>query len=281
MTNFEQDNNYEECVVTYLDVLGFKSHIYEKSGEEVSRILNRFRRAAEPYRFEDEAHDEAVARTEAGVEILSDAIVRARPVIENNRYGVLVHELMDLRYAQIGCIANGILVRGALTVDYLHLGGDLRGPYFGPGLIRAYEMERKEVVFPRIAIEERVIQRFTNRNDPSLRSDVNTYEYEVQFLNDILKEDESGLCFVDYLNAGPGEFDDAYAGLYEFFQRHHNLISSSLESLERPDILRKFNWLKKYHNSRICAEMESVELDKFEPELEDTPRNILEPLVID
>lgn len=281
MTNFEQDSNYEECVVTYLDVLGFKSHISEKSGEEVRRILNRFRRAAQPYRFEDEVHDEEVARTEAGVEILSDAIVRARAVRGDYRYGVLVHEIMDLRYAQIGCIANGILIRGALTVDYLHLGSDLRGPYFGPGLIRAYEMERKEVVFPRIAVEERVIQRFTNRNDPSLRSEVNTYEYEVNFLNDILKEDESGLFFIDYLNAGPDEFDDGYAGLYGFLQRHHSLISRSLESIERPDILRKFTWLKKYHNSCIFDEMKRVELDEFQPELENTPRDILEPLIIE
>lgn len=215
VTNFENDPDYEECIVTYLDVLGFQGHINEKSADEVKRILDVFRRVAQPQTFEGEAHDGIDARTEARIEILSDAIVRARPIANEYRYGVLAHELLDLQYIQIECIARGILTRGALTIDYLHLGNDLNGPYFGPGLIRAYEMERNEVIQPRIAVEERVVERF--KNDPLLRSEDNSYEYEVEFAERILKEDNSGLYFIDYLNADPGEFDNEYGGLLEFF----------------------------------------------------------------
>lgn len=281
MTSFDEDPNYEECIVTYLDVLGFRTLIAEKSAEEVQSILNRFRRSAQPYKFDDEAFDMELARMNANVEIVSDAIVRARPIKNDFRYGVLAHELMDLQYTQIDCISNGIVIRGALTIDYLHLGDGLRGPYFGPGLIRAYEMERHDVIFPRIMVEERVVRRFKRKHDPSLRSEDNSYDFELQFLHHILKEDDAGLWFIDYLNAGPGEFDSGYGGLLEFFQRHHNLIVNGLDSAKRTDITKKYKWLQRYHNLRISEEMNNVKLDDFVPEYECTMREILEPLIIE
>ena len=277
MTNFEEDPNYEECIITYLDVLGFRSHMGDKSAEEVRRILRRFRRVAQPRSTNGVEYDDEEARMEPRVEIFSDAIMRARVLENEYKYGVLAHELMDLQYIQIECVANGIVIRGAVTIGHLHLGDELEGPYFGPGLIRAYEMERKEVVFPRIAIDEAVIERF--ESDPLLRSE-NNYDYEIRFVQNLLKEDQSGLKFIDYLNADPGEFDSGYAGLIELFQRHRKLIVQGLEAVDAANVVRKYTWLKRYHNSRIEAEIERVELDVFEPEFESTMRDVLEPLII-
>ena len=281
MINFQCDPDYEECIVTYLDILGFGSHIDEKSAQEVRRILNYFRKQAQPNKLDKEYFDEEDNFANAIVEIISDAIVRIKPTKNGQQIEDLISELIDLLYVQIECVANNILVRGAIVIDYIHLGEKQKGPYFGPGLVRAYEMERKEVIFPRIAVDENIIQRFNCGGNESLRSEDNSKFYEECFMDKLLTEDESGLLFIDYLETDAGNFDDGYNGLIDFLGRHNKLIKSGLEAAHSRDIIRKYNWLKKYHNARIYREMNGVDLDHFWEDEECTMREILEPLVID
>lgn len=47
MTDFENDPNYEQCLVTFFDVLGFRNLLNTRSGAEIRRLLSTFRRVSE------------------------------------------------------------------------------------------------------------------------------------------------------------------------------------------------------------------------------------------
>ena len=278
MVYFENDPGYEECIVSYLDILGFRHIINTICAERIKIMLNGFRRITKPIDFELEDQDEPRPYSEVRTEIVSDAVVRARTIHTKYRSGPLLSELVDLMYIQMECIANGLFVRGAMTIDYLHVGPELEGPFFGPALIRAYEMEENEVIFPRIAVENKIVERL--KSDKSLWWEGHTLKYELGSFAEITKTDESGLRFIDYLNAGPGNFDEGYAGYFAFLETHKNLIEKGLSSTDSKNTIKKFNWLKNYHNNRIEHEMEKVNPVQFVPEFECTMFDILNPLRI-
>lgn len=47
MTDFETDPDYEECLVTFFDVLGFRDLLNTRSSSEIRGLLRTFRRASE------------------------------------------------------------------------------------------------------------------------------------------------------------------------------------------------------------------------------------------
>ena len=244
---------YEECIVSFLDILGFRSMLESVPPEKIAQALATFRRASWPDGLEAErAPEERGEDSVVRVEIVSDAIVRARTTKARYQGGYLFSELLDLMHIQIVCIANGVTVRGAVTIGDLHLGADLRGPLFGRALVRAYEMESEEVVFPRIAVEEAVLDRL--RNDPTMRREGHTLEEELEFYDGLLAEDPSGLRYIDYLSAARGECED-YGEYVQFLEYHKTLVENGLDGSEgSPKVRRKYNWLRNYHNERVPAD---------------------------
>lgn len=277
MTNFDNDPDYEECIVTFIDILGFRDILNSKTAAEVRQLLSFFREEATLY-ADDESTDGSKRITSAvKTEIVSDAVVRARTIHTDYKAGALFQELLDLVFIQATCIENGILIRGALTIDNVHVGKQLEGPIFGPGLVKAYQMEEREAVYPRIIVDEEVIDRF--RNDKSLWREGHNQSQEAASVNDLLKSDEAGLNYVDYLGAVKWDMD-SYAGYLEFLEAHKRLIENSSSMDLGRVVRRKYAWLKNYHNRKLSEEMNNPHLDDFWPELEGTLREFLEPLEV-
>lgn len=115
MTDFENDLDYEECLVTFFDVLGFRNLLHTRSGAEIRDLLSMFRRVSERNATPPTRSDEMRMISEVHAEIVSDAIVRTRTIGTQYQAGLLVWELIDLLHIQIECVANGKLVRGAMT----------------------------------------------------------------------------------------------------------------------------------------------------------------------
>lgn len=259
MTDFNADPDYEECLVTFFDVLGFRNLLQTRSGAEIRELLSLFRRVSEGDAVRPTRSDEMRMISEVHAEIVSDAIVRTRTTETQYHAGPLVWELIDLLHIQIDCLNNGILVRGAMTIGHMHLGIGFDGPVFGPGLVQAYEMEDREVVFPRVAIHEDVIAR--HREDSSLWREGHDYEEEARHLRNLLREDESGLHYIDYLRASLSEFDNGYLDWLSFLYRHKELVERGLSSNPNATIRRKFSWLKNYHNGVIDEALSRLEPD--------------------
>lgn len=253
MTDFANDPDYEECLVTFFDILGFQNLLNTRSGAEIKHLLSTFRRVSEGDATPPTRSDEMRMISEVHAEIVSDAIVRTRTIETQYPGGPLVWEVIDLLHIQIECVAQGILVRGAMTIGHMHLGIDFSGPVFGPGLVQAYLMEGGEVIYPRIAIHEDLIER--HQQDRALWREGHSYEDEERHLKNLLNQDESGLHYIDYLRASLGEIDGEYDGEYdgwiEFLNRHKTLVENGLANSPNATIRRKYSWLKNYHNTVI------------------------------
>lgn len=133
MTDFNTDPDYEECLVTFFDVLGFRNLLNTRSGAEIRELLTTFRHTSPGDATAPTRSDEMRMVSEVHAEIVSDAIVRVRTTETQYHAGALVWELIDLLHIQIECISSGILMRGAMTIGHMHLGISFDGPVFGPG----------------------------------------------------------------------------------------------------------------------------------------------------
>lgn len=259
MTDFNADPDYEECLVTFFDVLGFRNLLHTRSGAEIREMLSTFRQVSEGDAEAPARSDDMRMLSQVHAEIVSDAIVRTRTTETQYRVGPLVWELIDLLYIQIDCLNSRILVRGAMTIGHMHLGIGFDGPVFGPGLVQAYEMEDREVVFPRIAVHEDVLTR--HREDSSLWREGHDYEDEARHLSNLLREDESGLHFIDYLPASLSELDYDYLEWLPFLHRHKEMVERGLSTSPNATVRRKFSWLRNYHNGVIDETLSKLEQD--------------------
>jgi hypothetical protein len=237
---------YEPSIVTFIDVLGFRALVENKSAAEVHKVLATFQHFTRP---DDEGLSAADLKliSHARARAVSDAIVRVRPYKTLYQDGALFHEILDLLHAQIELMNLGVLVRAGLTVGNAYVGKKQTDPVFGPAMVRAYEIESKEAIFPRIVVDDLALK--LHRNDKHLRSDNNSLAEEIKVLSRLLAKDDDGLRFIDYLGA-LDEFDPG--DYFTFLQRHAELIREG-RKLSGASVQNKFDWLATYHNGHITA----------------------------
>lgn len=243
---------YERGIVTFLDVLGFRNLLEVKSASEIAGVMQNLRRFAEGSGNKEEPprrSDEIRLYTQAFSESVSDAVVRVRTVDTQSRDGPFVYELIDLMHAQVECINQGILIRGGMTIGPVHAGIVDKGPIFGKAMVRAYEIEEKEAIYPRIMIDEELVQAYLSDDD--LWQDGQRGTYEANLVQKFIGVSEDGSYFLDYLNAAdPGEFDDGVFGQFQFLDQHKKLIENGLNETSGRT-RRKYIWLANYHNRKI------------------------------
>jgi hypothetical protein len=146
--------SYSFSIITYLDVLGFRDLIDNKSAGEISRIVRILRERTKP--------DKEMSRLH-GMKFFnfSDTAIRITPINTplniKHRFGYLFLELLGLVHVQCGLILQKIILRGALSIGEVVKSW---GVIYGPGLVKAYELEQK-ASDPRIIVDPATFQAFT------------------------------------------------------------------------------------------------------------------------
>lgn len=263
---------YEERVVAFVDLLGFKNAVNESINKQnifndISKALKlneQFQKDNYGVTFMNEAQD--------GVEIMffSDSFVISIPTITYD--GPLYSLLMHLVWQALDILDNNFLVRGGVTIGLLYHNGNI---CFGPAMNRAYYLESKEAFYPRIIIDEFVLKRMD-----SLKSSNNTIGEERQFLNKLVKRDVfDNKLFLDYLSQSQELYinyndNNKYIELLKkvkvLVERNLNYCNISLMNtycedkiIEIKKVLNKYLWYKEYYNDTIQKVLLPERQDEF------------------
>ncbi len=232
---------YTTSIISYFDVLGFRALIAsDQNAESVAQKLRALRRHSET--------DADIAQMQGSTFTnFSDLVLRTIPLHQRNgstQEHLLFMELLDLVHIQADLIRSEVLLRGALTIGQIYASGDVT---FGPGLVRAYELESTVALYPRVIIDPEVFE--TLRDNPALRTQ--SYENEVRDMLQLISQGSDGVWFIDYLRAIESELDHP-ADYLELLKEHRDLITSKISDVSGLDsVASKFGWLRSYHNSHI------------------------------
>lgn len=244
---------YSLHLVTYLDILGFRDLVSEESPNFISRAIRRVIESTEPDEIGKKQYHENYVN-------FSDLIVHTVPIYSqaNRKYrdGLVFNRVQSLLHAQVALIQEGLLLRGALTL------GNMERSYrvlFGPGLISAYDLERKKACFPRIILDHALLQEL--KINPQLRR--HKYREEMKYLSTFLRKDTDDFFFVDYLGGFRSECNDSNDYL-EFLGIHKRLVEKGFgEFAGDQRILPKYEWLRKYHDSTVQARLNEPLHERF------------------
>ncbi len=221
---------YTRSIISYLDILGFRDLIESRSAGEISQILTILAESVEPSSM---FKNEKIQFTK-----FSDTVIRSMP--ESKHYPRnFLFELRSILYSQIALIPRGITVRGAVTIGEIVQSWKV---VYGRGVIRAYELESMKDSPPRIVIDNDALSSVR----PAIEREDLTEEL------DGLIRTEGSMTYLDYLRACEGELNVPEQEYSMFLRHHRDLIRSGLqEQAARPGVLRKYEWLKDYHQRTL------------------------------
>jgi hypothetical protein len=234
--------------VTFLDILGFREIVNSWSPTDIAQMLRRTQGFAAPDEDEPEPGSLLDGTNWTRAFAFSDSIVRMRPYDSEFSEGSLFYEVIDLVHAQANLAVDGIFLRGGVSV------GDAffeENRAFGPGFVRAYQLESGVAQYPRIVVGPEVFE--TLRSDPRLSADQHAPEDEIHYQKRLLRQGEDGLWFIDYLRAMESELDEPldYPGMLREHRRA--IIQRASEISVASAAMPKYLWLARYHNSTCIA----------------------------
>lgn len=234
---------YRKAIVTFLDILGFAGLVKSGTAADVKKRLETVSRFAAPPVADPVFSPISIA--------FSDSIVRVRFLDGENEQcplGIPFSELLDIAHIQTELVSHDVILRGAVSYGEIYAEGNV---IFGPALVRAYELETKMALYPRVVVDPDLLN--ATKVDRSLGAEHHSTEDDRKYLRSLLSRGENGLWFVDYLRVAALALDDA--GLEpEFLSRHKILITSRYANQSaRVAALEKLLWLAVYHNRRMAT----------------------------
>lgn len=225
---------YEDRIVCFLDILGFKRHIRRtdtKDSEENTRNINNIVSAIQDIRFFTDI--EELQETEGKqVTQFSDSLVIS--FLSNEESGVF-HSLLLIMWIQVSLVKHGILCRGGIVRGKLiHTEKFL----FGPAIVNAYKLESKAALYPRVILDETIIL-----SGVEAHGQHHFASHEEDSIMSLLKQDSDGMYYIDYITEAQEELDDPYYDYPLYLKALGDIILEGLQNSD-PSVLIKYQWLK-------------------------------------
>ncbi len=243
---------YNISIVTFLDILGFRKFVEknESTPEKVKSILDKFYEVNLPV-------------TEIPINLkrtfinFSDSFLRSTNLYGGTdnkiQQGTLYQEILSLAYIQgtLFLEEEEILIRGGITLGKI-FAEEEKNIIFGPAFHRAYELESEIAFYPRIIIDQNLLDIFEKQ--AFLEDYDGNPEEEREKINELLIETGDGVWFINYLKV-------VYEGLDKpklkraLLSNHQRLIQQGCR--RHPNLnttFVKYEWLARYHN-KVFAQL--------------------------
>lgn len=220
---------YEDRIVMFLDILSFKNEIFktisnEKEIKKIHDVLNIVK-------FHDFDKKREVTQ-------FSDSIVVSFRYDNQNQ---LLYLLDELYSRIISLFEMKIILRGAISCGKLI---HTKEHIFGPAFIKAYEMETKCAIYPRIIID-----------DESFKISTKTTNFykdgrsEKDALLNYLSKDEDDLLYLDYFKCSHHMLTNEEE-VYNYAKHLNEIIQENI-NLKDSTIKIKYGWMKNKFNNMV------------------------------
>jgi hypothetical protein len=260
MRNTKVNIEYENRVVAFIDILGFKSIILNPEHgsaklssiyDALSKLKDRENRNSWDLKLieiEEDAQKKGVDKfriaDRTNCTCFSDSIVVSVKVNRGDVNEVVSTLIANLASFGANLMMDGILIRGAITI-----GGIIHsdnGVIMGPALIEAYELEQKIAKIPRIVLSKKLIDKL---NYPLLsKRDRYPYHQYTHRFNDGCV----GFTQLKYYQVVQSWTEMTNSQLIDELDKIKQTILTGLDAnLETPDIYEKYLWLKDEYQKLI------------------------------
>ena len=143
--------SYSDCFIAFIDILGFKEMINNCPFEEIHRMYRR--RMKMPMDFFSHDGKPVLDINAIQMKVMSDSVCF---FVDRTITNSLVGLVATCLYFQVDLLRQSkpVLSRGAITHGEIYADGDI---LFGPGFVKAYLMEEKSAIYPRIIMTKETI----------------------------------------------------------------------------------------------------------------------------
>lgn len=233
------DNEYKR-IIAYFDIIGFKNltnHLNNHNDfESIKPILETFKSYTEPKQsFPNNYINLSQKRNYS---MFSDNIVLSFNIdLESGIYFII----KDILNTIINLITKNVLIRGSVVCDKIYHDDKY---VFGPGLIRAIELE-KYANYPRVIVENDVIE--IAKKYPSF---LNSSKIEELMITDMLYRDLDGLQYIDYFNLVEDSLENSGLNMESYYESLYKTIVDIKPSNDI-SLFMKYNWLAQKYNDGI------------------------------
>ena len=184
-------------------------------------------------------------KTSKRVSQFSDSIVVSYRLTER---GAVFGMLFDIYLLQIQLVQLGFLVRGAITVGKLFHNNQM---VFGPALVEAAELE-KLAMYPRVILGQEVFE----------LGSVDMHGESDSTVASLVNLDLDGMYYIDYFGVSPGDFNDGWDDLYQYFSELREVVKNMSYLNRNLSIKLKHSWMRKKFND-ISGPMEKSRFKTF------------------
>lgn len=269
MTQDIDDIHYENQIVAFVDILGFKEIIKQSESDleklkliyQALEFLQRQEKVGkwnlDLIEVEDDAQKKGISKFEiqskTSCTCFSDSIVVSVKVDENNINEMTSTLIANLSYIGAQLMAEGIILRGGITIGKLiHLENGL---IMGQALIEAYQLESNSAKYPRILVSKKLI---SNLNYP-IDTKKNRYPYH-QYLQRF-EDGCVGFHQMKYFEViGSSDLQNQYNIKDKLIKIRKTIISGLDDHFESADTYDKYIWLKKEYDKLIILSNEKLKI---------------------
>mgnify|MGYP007101861098 CR=1 FL=1 len=221
----------KKCVVAFLDLLGTSEAIKNDEHDANLNSINKILQAAFDICADTSTYSEPIS-----IKAFSDNIVFSIELpdeIDEQMRMKRVHNILEACACfQMAAFSLGISTRGGITVGAFFTNDIF---VWGKGLIRAYTLENKIAIFPRIVLDSNVVSLLPERDD-------NGNKY-------LAATDSDGIVFLDYLSFIP------IRNRNEYIKRALQETNHIIECIDHDErAVQKIKWISYYLEKSLTEE---------------------------
>ena len=227
MTMLIRDIKYSHCVIAYIDVLGTKNKLKETPDNYLD-IIQTIARCIKG--VVDKVNSDKTVGKELKYKIFSDNIVFALEYddsnfLEHTQFIIQLISMFQYKMTEQNLFIRGSICTGDLNINNMFI--------VGKGLVKAYELESRNAVYPRVILDKELAEKIFANN--------------IEFAKDknfALRVDSDNYSFLNYLNFASSEED---------IKKHYDFLIKNAGESYGENERQKNDWVKLYHNL-YCTE---------------------------